>query len=76
VRWRLSWSGRRSSLTSCAVPGFTQVSLPPPSLAMCSLPLGQAAHDARQRRVTPLQAALAGELLTFHSFGNVPEDES
>jgi hypothetical protein len=35
-----------------------------------------AAQHARPRRVTPLQEALAGESLTFHSFGSTPEDES
>jgi hypothetical protein len=34
-----------------------------------------AAQDARPRRVTPLQEALAGESLTFHSFGSTPDEE-
>jgi hypothetical protein len=34
-----------------------------------------AAQHARPRRVTPLQEALAGESLTFHSFGSTPDEE-
>jgi hypothetical protein len=34
-----------------------------------------AAHDARPRRTSLSQEALAGESLTFHSFGSTPVDE-
>jgi hypothetical protein len=35
----------------------------------------QAVQDARPRRQSMLQEALAGESLTFHSFGSVPDEE-
>ena len=35
----------------------------------------QAVQDARPRRQSMLQEALAGESLTFHSFGPVPDEE-
>jgi hypothetical protein len=35
-----------------------------------------AAHDTRPRRTTPLQEALSGESLTYHSYQTTPEDES
>ena len=34
-----------------------------------------AAQDARPRRTSVLQEALAGESLTFHSFGSTPDEE-
>jgi hypothetical protein len=35
-----------------------------------------AARDAEPKRTTPLQEALSGESMTFHSYQSTPEDES
>jgi hypothetical protein len=47
----------------------------PPGMSASSVMLA-ASKDARPKRVTPLQEALAGESLTYHSYGSTPEDES
>jgi hypothetical protein len=47
----------------------------PPGMSASSVMLA-AAKGAQPKRVTPLQEALAGESLTYHSYGSTPEDDS
>ena len=75
VRRRRGSKGRQSSLTSSggrrfgvAFPRASPADVHPATVML------QAVQDARPHRQSVLQEALAGESLTFHSFGPVPDE--